>query len=255
VSVPRFFAPDASASALIELSRDEAHHLKHVLRLGPGAPVAVFDGQGREWAGRVASVGRRGATLARLEAATPVAEPSVRVTLAIGLLKSDQMDTVVRDATMLGVSAVQPVISARVAVARRASGATGVPRWQRVALASVKQCRRAVVPSIRPPAALPAVLDEVRSGGRSDVAAPATLMFVEPGVGAPATPLCGSDWPDGPPASALVLIGPEGGWSADEVDLAVRAGARLFHLGPRTLRAESAPVVALSAIWTTWGWS
>jgi 16S rRNA (uracil1498-N3)-methyltransferase len=165
----------------------------------------------------------------------------VRVTLAIGVLKGDQMETVVRDATALGVTAIVPLVSANVTVPARAwRGRAAVDRWRRVAVASAKQCGRAVVPAVEPVAPFAAVMDSS--------AADLVLMCVEPS-------LAGSralELPAGPAASVLALVGPEGGWSDGEVEAAVNAGARLIHLGPRTLRAEIVPTVLLSALWTRW---
>jgi 16S rRNA (uracil1498-N3)-methyltransferase len=244
MSIPRFYVPDAgNAGATVRLSADEAHHLTRVLRFGVGDVVSVFDGGGREWSARVAST-TRGATIVELGAqTTPAAEPPVRVTLAIGLLKGDQMDTVVRDATMLGAAAIVPMTSAHVVVHGRArQSAAAIERWQRVAVASAKQCGRAVVPAISPVAAF----DDLLGQRKTDV----VLMCVEPARAAgAATAVAGS-----PPTDALALIGPEGGWADREIGEAVYAGARLMHLGPRTLRAETAPTVALSALWSAWGW-
>ena len=246
MSVPRFFAPAASdAAGLVSLPSDEAHHLARVLRLGIGARVRVFDGRGREWDGTVASAGKSSAAIEIAAEIAPAAEPPVRVTLAVGLLKGDQMDAVVRDATALGASRIVPMSSAHVAVADKVwkSGAA-VERWQRVAIASVKQCGRAVVPEIAAVQDFDTVL--------TTEAAAATLMCVEPVLATHGLELgrIGATRP----ASALVLIGPEGGWSAAEVDHARRRGATLVHLGPRTLRAQTVPTVVLSALWTVWGW-
>ncbi|HEY7476356.1 MAG TPA: 16S rRNA (uracil(1498)-N(3))-methyltransferase [Vicinamibacterales bacterium] len=240
---PRVYAPDARADrASVELSADEAHHLKHVLRLGPGDDVAVFDGAGHEWAARLATSGRSlSAELVR--PVTPVPEPRVRVVLGIGLLKGEQMDAVVRDATMLGASEIVPLSTAHVAVpsgGRRAEKA--LARWARVAIASAKQCRRAVVPTVAPLASFEAALAAIQRDQ--------TIIATEPAVG----DFVKADAPSRP-ATALVLVGPEGGWSRDEVDRAVRSGARRLELGPRTLRAEAAPIVVLSALWVEWGWT
>lgn len=246
VSVPRFYVPDARpGDEPVTLASDEAHHLTHVLRLGPGADVSVFDGAGREWAGRVASVGKRAATIALGDPVTPAAEPPVRVTLGIALVKSDQMDAVIRDATALGVTAIAPLTTAHVAVPARAwKGEAARDRWLRVAVAAAKQSRRAVVPEIATVASFEAA---IAAAGET-----AVFMCVEP-----ARAVAAWGWTRGqspPPASALVFVGPEGGWSEGEVALAASRGAQMIALGPRTLRAELAPVVALSALWTRWGW-
>ena len=224
---------------------DEALHLARVLRLRPGDAVRVFDGRGCEWQGRVASIGRASATIALEGTVDPAAEPPVRVTLAAGILKGDQMDAIVRDATMLGAAAIIPVASAHVSVPPRAwRSGSAVERWRRVAIASAKQCGRAVVPEISPVTEFTALLEAPVFGP--------VIMCLEPGAAegvADATGVGGDR-----PAAALVLVGPEGGWSAAEVRLARARGAVPLRLGPRTLRAQTVPTVALSALWTMWGW-
>lgn len=238
----RFFSPSASAGRpTVVLPADEAHHLTHVLRLRTGDEVGIFDGQGREWRGRVALIDKESVEIALSDEIAPAAEPAVRVTLGIGLLKGDQMDAVVRDATMLGVAEIAPLTTEHVSVPARA---VKIERWQRVAVASAKQCRRAVVPHVRPLAAFADALEESISGVR--------IICVEPAAVFHATPRPLADLP--PPDSAFLLIGPEGGWSAAEIDHALGQGAVPIGLGPRTLRAESAPIVALAALWTAWGW-
>ena len=245
MAVPRLYVPSMSAGiGRVPLPEDEAHHVTRVLRLATGAAVRIFDGLGREWSGRLETGAKRGEFSVLVEGeATPVPEPDVQVTLAVGVLKGDQMDAVVRDATALGVAAIVPMATAHVAVPPRAwqSGAA-VERWQRVAVAAAKQCGRAVVPAVRPVS----TLEDVLSAGAG---ADAMWLCAEPIVAEGQTTNA-----DRRGASALVLVGPEGGWSEQEVQLALRAGAGLFNLGPRTLRAELAPIVALSSLWTKWGW-
>jgi 16S rRNA (uracil1498-N3)-methyltransferase len=244
MSLPRFFVPEAhEGDTQITLPPDEAHHLAQVLRLRAGADVRVFNGAGREWLATVESVSRRAVELRMNGPIPPATEPAVYVTLGIGVLKGDQMDTVVRDATALGVSAIAPLVSANVTVPSRAwKGDAAIERWRRVAIASAKQCGRAVVPAIDPVAPFAVVLDSTR--------ADLVVMSIEPSLAETAARAA----PLGRPSSALVLIGPEGGWTSDEVNAASGAGARFMHLGPRTLRAETAPIVLLSSLWTMWGW-
>ena len=247
MAVPRLHVPLMSAGIeRVALPKDEAHHVARVLRLPTGAPVRIFDGKGREWSGRLETGARRGESGVIVEEeARPVPEPEVPVTLAIGVLKGDQMDAVVRDATALGVAAIVPMATAHVTVPPRAwqSGAA-VERWQRVAVASAKQCGRAVVPTVRPVT----TFTDVLSAGADTM-----WLCVEPEKAKPGIFFSKKDTRLGF-SSALVLVGPEGGWAEQEVQLALRAGAGFFNLGPRTLRAELAPIVALSALWTKWGW-
>src|SRR5215470_6415014 len=113
----RFFAPTLDVGdETVALPRDEAEHLVRVLRLGVGDTVAVFDGRGHEWTARVTSVVRRDVRVQLIARIEPAAEPAVHLTLAQAVLKGDKMDDIVRDAVMLGVAAVQPLVTARTEV-------------------------------------------------------------------------------------------------------------------------------------------
>ena len=240
--LPRFFAPHvADSDALVTLPDDERAHLVRVLRLRPGDEIRVFDGRGREWRAEVSSTGRGRAVVKLLESITPMAEPRIRIALAAAVLKGDKMDDVVRDAVMLGVSSLQPLLTERAEV-RTANivRARRVERWQKIAIASAKQCGRAVVPSVEPPRSLEALLTDASNGVR--------VMFVEPG--AIVTPSRIQDLDA--PADATLLVGPEGGWTDEEVRTASQAGASLVTLGGLTLRADAMPVVALTAVKTVW---
>src|SRR4051794_38356016 len=152
----RFFAPSLDpGDETVLLPRDEAEHLTRVLRLGVGDTVAVFDGHGREYLARVASASRRDVRLQVLSPHAAAPESSVPITLVQSILKGDKMDDVVRDAVMLGASAIQPIVARRseVTVAAVMRGAR-VERWRRVALASAKQSGRAMLPEVRMPLTL-----------------------------------------------------------------------------------------------------
>src|SRR5512134_317083 len=151
--LPRFYAPSLDPAAReVTLPPDEAAHLARVLRLAPGDDVAVFDGRGGEFRARVVRASRAAVTVAIVEPLLPAAEPAVRLTLVQAVLKADAMEHVVRDATMMGVSRIDPLITSHVTVPARAiAGARAVERWRRIAVASAKQCRRATVPVIGEP--------------------------------------------------------------------------------------------------------
>lgn len=252
MSLPRFFAPDAAASLAgtgttgrVRLPDDEAHHLSHVLRLVVGDEVGLFDGAGLEWRGAVRTIDRAGVVIDRLRPVEPVAEPSLHLTLGQALLKGDRMDQVVRDGTALGVASIAPIATAHVATPAHAlRHGRRDTRWARVAVAASKQCGRATVPPVAPIASL----EHVCAAGRAGL----IVMAVEPGSGEADAVDALPDLPAG--SGVLVLVGPEGGWTADEIRVARQHDARCVHLGPRTLRAETAPVVLLSALWTRWGW-
>lgn len=245
----RFYAPNAeSAGDVIDLPRDEAEHLTRVLRIGVGAAVGIFNGRGREFDAIVEQATKSGVRVRVGDAQAPAAaESRVAVTLAQAVLKADKMDDVVRDAVMMGVAAVLPVVTTRsettlAAVAR----GRRVERWQRISVASAKQCGRATVPPILDPQEFAEV-----PGALGGLALPAPgLMFVEPSAAASAITLGELD--STPPHETTVLVGPEGGWTPQETEQASHV-CRLVTLGGRTLRADAMAVVALTALYTRWG--
>ncbi len=240
MSAPRVYVPELTAAADFETSRPytrialsetDGHHVTRVMRLKPGDAIIIFDGRGRSWDAEIVDAGKR--ATARIVASRPApASAPARITLAIGLLKGDAMDDVVRDATALGVSEIIPMVTAHVVVPKRARGDEAIERWHRVAVASAKQCGQVTLPLISGLCAF----DEVM---RRDIST--KLMCVEPALG-------GSDVSAMVSDAILLLIGPEGGWSADELAAARAAGCHAITLGPLTLRAELAPVVAITRV-------
>ena len=243
----RFYAPDATAPGdVITLPADEAEHLTRVLRLKTGDTLRVFNGRGGEFDAAVEQAGKRGVYVRLRSAARPVPEPRVAITLAQAVLKGDKMDASVRDATMLGVAEIQPVITARTEVTR-SSIVRGRrrERWERIAISSVKQCGRATVPRILDAIEFDELVDAL---GKMLLPLPG-LMLVEPNAATETTPASELDL--SPQRGATVLIGPEGGWTPAEIERGASV-CRLITVGSRTLRADAMCVVALSAFFTMW---
>jgi 16S rRNA (uracil1498-N3)-methyltransferase len=229
----------------LELPREEAAHLTRVLRLKPGAPVRVFNGRGAEFDAVVDTVTKARVSVRTSAMRQPAAEPRVAVTLAQAVLKGDRMDDVVRDAVMMGAAGIQPVVTARTEVTLAAlERGRRCERWQRIAVASAKQCGRATVPRVLDPRAF---ADITAALSHLTLPAPA-LMLVEPSARAETHAL--ADLP--PPArETTLLVGPEGGWTSAEVDQGA-AASRLVTLGARTLRADAMAIVALAALFAIW---
>lgn len=250
---PRFHAPEARAAGdVIVLPEDEAQHLLRVLRLSAGAAVRVFDGRGHEFDAVVedpaaSGLGRKTVAVRLLAARAAAPEPRVALTLAQAVLKGDKMDDVVRDAVMLGVAAIHPVVTARaeVSLATLERGRRR-ERWQRIAVSSAKQCGRAVVPAVEEPVDFDTFLGRVAS-----MAVPGqALMCVEPEAAA-GDLMSLADVSAAPPHEATLLIGPEGGWDPSELEAA--DVCRKLTLGARTIRADAMPVVAIAALFARWG--
>jgi 16S rRNA (uracil1498-N3)-methyltransferase len=244
--VHRFFAPDLDpGNHFVTLPRDEAEHLKRVLRLGPGDLVTLFDGRGVEFVGKVVGGSGPGVRVQLVERHPPVPELPIAVTLAHAVLKGDKMDEVVRDAAMLGVGAVQPLVTARAEVTVAAlMRQHRVDRWTRVALASIKQCGRATLPVVEQPLTFEAWLGDPRP--------PLAVMLVEPAAAVHVEPMNRLKEEPVPHLGVTVIVGPEGGWTEGELTAGRDAGLRLMTLGSGTIRADRAAVVALSVFQFLW---
>ena len=234
---PRFHAPDLDpARRVARLPPDEANHLTRVLRRGVGDEVSVFDGRGHEYRARVIAAAREVVEVELLDAIVPAPEPRVPLTLVQAVLKGDKMDDVVRDATMMGVTAIEPVITART-IARQMGRDT--ERWSRVAVASTKQCGRATVPSIAPPRPFDEWLATQAHG--------LPLLLVEPSAvsgGEGSLRLLESH----AAGSIALIVGPEGGWADEERTRAVAGACVPVTLGGLTLRADAIPIAALAVV-------
>jgi 16S rRNA (uracil1498-N3)-methyltransferase len=216
-----------------------ARHLQ-VLRAQPGERVECFDGAGHAWWVEVAEMQRRSVTVRLLAPAEPApTELPAAVTLAVAMPANDRMDDLVEKATELGVSAVQPLVCSRSVL--RLSGERAerrVAHWASVAAGAAEQCGRRVVPRVLPVAGFEAW---IATCATARGAATGWLLSLDPQAPAAAATraLPGSD-------PVCVLSGPEGGLTPDEEEAARAAGFRPVSLGPRVLRADTAPLAWLA---------
>lgn len=213
------------------LAGAEAHHLSRVLRVRPGDAVVVFDGAGHEAAGRVTAVDELRVTLELGAPRRAEREAPLRVSLGVALLKGDKLADVVRQGTELGAARFLPLLASRCDV--RELSANKLTRWRRVAQEASKQSGRALVPEVTELLRLPDLA--LASEGSGLVADPrAASSLAELGL---------------PEAGDVLLVtGPEGGLSPQEIDLLIQKGLKPVRLGPRILRAETAPVALLAAL-------
>jgi 16S rRNA (uracil1498-N3)-methyltransferase len=230
-----FVPPDRLRATPIVVSGDEHHHLARVLRARRGDAVTLFDGAGTEVQARIARIGRGETELLpdasrKSEAAEAAGDAATPLVLLTAVPRGGRMDFLVQKCCELGVSRIVPVITAR-SVARPEPGRRA--RWEKIAREAARQCGRADVPVVASPAVLAAALAAPDLPARRVVLSPA---------------------PDGHALRALVsarvptalLVGPEGGFAAEEVDAARAAGFVPASLGPRILRVETAAIVAVA---------
>jgi 16S rRNA (uracil1498-N3)-methyltransferase len=219
-----------------------------VLRLQPGDAITLFDGRGGQWQAAVLAMGRKDVT-ARLLAHQPLErELHTPVTLALGMPANERMDALVEKATELGVATIAPLVCERSVL--RLAGERAERRsahWQAIAVAACEQCGRNRVPVVHPAIDLAGWLRSPWQGPSSpeDQDRPQRLLLsLRPGT-VPLREATGSADGQRP---VLFLSGPEGGLSPAEEDLALQHGFAPATLGPRVLRAETAPLAALAAL-------
>ncbi|MCC7294214.1 MAG: 16S rRNA (uracil(1498)-N(3))-methyltransferase [Phycisphaerales bacterium] len=232
--LPRFHLPTLREGDG-ELTGDEAHHAASVLRLRIGARIELFDGRGGRAAATISHV-RRGHVAVTIEGVAPSGpQPTPHVILAVAPPKGPRQQVLVEKCTELGAAAFQPLRTERSVVK---GGDALQQHWQRWALEACRQCGRDHLPEVRAGAECAAVFDERRAGG--------FMLLADPS-------------PDAAPPSAwvkdafgavevLVLVGPEGGWTHEEREAAIRAGAAPASLSRQVLRVETAAIAATALL-------
>lgn len=243
---PRIFLPQRWAEgARVVLPKAESRHIQ-VLRLQPGDGVLLFNGEdGAEWPAEIVRIGRSEVEL-RMGVALPVSgrELPFAVTLALGIPANERMDALVEKATELGVAAVQPLICERSVVRLAGDRAEARQRhWSAVAASASEQCGRVRVPRVATPTKLGAWLGELDALGDAAPRAGRWVLSLAPSAMLASELL--RPHPDLAPA-LVVLSGPEGGLAPDEEAAAMRQGFLPVSLGPRTLRADTAPLALLA---------
>jgi len=244
--MPRFYCPQPlAAGATVDLPESVAHHL-HVVRLQPGAALTLFDGRGGQYRATLLETGKKRASAA-VDAFDDIdVELPYAVTLAQGLPEGAKMDWIVEKAVELGVAAVQPLAAQRSVV--RLSGDRLEKRqahWQGVIESASEQSGRNRLAQLLPLAEFRRWIDTPPAGTQP----PQPRILLSPRG---TESLAG--WAQANPAQALtLLVGPEGGFSPEEEDAAIAAGALPLTMGPRVLRTETAALAAMAMLAGIWG--
>ena len=233
----RFFIDAPLSLGQHELPEAQAHYIGRVLRHAAGDAVQLFDGSGQEYLGELIDVGKKAVRVELREQLAGQAESPLRIHLGQGLSRGERMDWAIQKATELGVSEITPIVSERCEVRLKDERADKrLAHWRQVAISACEQCGRSVLPVIHAPITLAEWQAHVQ----------AELKLVLHPVAAPLES-------HARPHSLAFLIGPEGGLSEAEVAQAKAAGFHAARLGPRVLRTETAPVVALAVAQQLWG--
>jgi 16S rRNA (uracil1498-N3)-methyltransferase len=230
--VPQFAISSAAVEGAVAMvGGAEFHHMRDVMRLAPGAEVALFDERGATYAGTIGSFQARHAVVEIVAATRARAETSVDLVLAAAVIKGPRMDFLVEKAAELGAAQLWPVLCTRGVV--REVGGERLARWRRLATAAAKQSLAPFATEVIAPLKLDDLIRRL-NGGR---------LCVVLRAGAPAL---GAVLREARPRALLLLCGPEGDFTEDELASVRAAGFVAAGLGGRRLRSETAALAALS---------
>lgn len=239
MSLNRFFVSTSDFDGdRVRLSREQAHQVRQVLRLKPGDTIVVLDGRGMEYEVNLTTVSHSEAVGQITTSREAVGEPKVGLTLFQSLLVREKFEWVLQKGTEVGVAEFVPILTSRGLVRTKEIYEDKLDRWNRIMTEAAEQSHRGRVPKIEPVIPFAEVFSRFVGFDRFLIAAPgpsAALRKVLQGIGRP------------DPSIALI-IGPEGGFTDEEVTLARAKGAIPVGLGPRILRTETAAVVASALI-------
>lgn len=230
----RFFVAPFEDDTVV-LTGQEAHHIARVLRMRSGEEVTLCDSAGTDYRCRLVAVGENEVHAQVVERTPTRSEPGVSVTVYQGLPKSEKMDFIVQKCVEIGAVRVVPVSMARSVVRLNAAeGAKKQARWQKIAASAAEQSGRGLVPEVAAPLSFSQALDVLSHEN--------AVVFYE-GGGVPLASLVSEDT-----RQISLVIGPEGGFETEEIDRLRAGGAAVATLGPRILRCETAPLVALAVV-------
>ena len=236
-----YFPPIPEGRESVELAEDTVRYLRNVLRLGRGDAILLFDGTGWEYRGVIERLeGRQGTARIVARERIPLESP-VRITLAQALPKGDKMEFIVQKATELGAARIIPFRSART-IPRRTEdrSARRLERWRRIAAEAAEQCGRADVPEIAEPLPFRDALGQAPPGALKiffwEAESQRSIREILKGAEARSA------------GEFFLVVGPEGGLSGEEAELARQAGFRTASLGRLVLRVETAALAILAVL-------
>lgn len=241
--VSRVFTPQLlSEGCDLELEPHSCRRLTAVLRLKPGSPVTLFNGDGHDYRCRLTTAGKRGCKLTVEDAGPEEPRPSLQTTLALGISKGERMDFALQKAVELGVSRIHPLITEFGNQRQIGDWREKKTRhWQNILISACEQSGRRRLPELVPVQTCEQWLE---GGNEEDFK---LILYPEGG-----NTLANLPRPDRNSRLHL-LVGPEGGLSPNEIELALAKGFQAVRLGPRILRTETAPLAAIAAIQALWG--
>ena len=235
-----FIEPSPGLNSLVAIRQPEAHHIKNVLRLKPGDRIRLFDGAGFEYEAVIRKMSATKVDVEILSKVRATLRSGPKIMVAQAFLKEKKMDDLVRKLCELGVAKWIPFFSRRSIPRPNASRLAGRRRrWQRIAAEALKQCRRVDLPEITEALSFEAVLDVGKTCDLNIVFWENESSPINSGIGSNEKP---------PINKILLMLGPEGGFTHQEIQMAEHSGFVVAGLGPRILRAETATLAAVTLV-------
>jgi len=236
----RFFVPpDWLEDDRVTIVGSLVHQIRNVLRLGPGDHIMVLDNSGWEREVEIAHIGREHVSGQVVSQRLASGEPRTQITLYQGVLKGRHFEFALQKGTEVGIVEFVPLISDRCLIASLDDVDKKGERWQRIILEAAEQSRRGRLPRLQPAMLFRPACESARRGGLSLISWEGSRVTSLRAV------LRGAEQP---PLSVNIFVGPEGGFTPGEIELACQYGLIPISLGPRILRAETAGLVAAAAI-------
>lgn len=234
--MPRFFKEDFKENPFLE--GEEASHISRSLRMRPGEAITVSDGKGKDFSCVIRSVAKEKIELDVLEETQNVTEPDIEVTLCTSLLKGDKLEQVIKHSVELGADFIVPVISENcVSRPDEKTLKAKTVRWQKIANEAAGQSLRGKLPRVESAITLKALSEQFSN---YDL----VLFCYEAG----GNPIGETLWENDKAKKIAIITGPEGGFSKAEAEMLEECGAKVITLGKRILRAETAPLAAITAV-------
>lgn len=228
-----------SSNQQVTLNDGAARHIAQVLRLRPGATLSLFNGNGHDYKARLLNCNKHAVVVEITATSDLEPPPPISFMLAQGISKMERMDYALQKAVELGISSFIPLFTQRTVVKLRGERLERrLEHWRKIAISACEQSGRKYLPTIEPAMQLHDWLSMSHHGHN---------LILEPLARQTLSTLpC-------PTQAVQLLVGPEGGWSNDEIKLAQSSGFTAIRLGPRILRTETAPIATLAAMQMLWG--
>lgn len=239
---PRIYQPiELSPDTLVTLDKKASHHVAQVLRAKIGESIILFNGKGGEYQGKIVSIKKNGVEIALTHFSSPPVESPIDIYLAQGIARGKKMDIIIQKAVELGIKKIFPLVTERCNVKLDQSGLDKrLQHWQSIAVSACEQSGRISIPEVHPIEALHVWLKTLPSDANYFVLTPHLKTNDSPHQLNKNQPI-------------ILLIGPEGGLTDNEIQCAFTKGMHPLRLGPRIMRTETAAIAAISIFQSRYG--